>query len=569
MAQLFPKWTNKIPLILGIGVPLALVAVVGFVWYYFSPKYTDVGYMPKQPVSYSHQLHAGQMGIDCRYCHNTVEKADFAAIPPTQTCMGCHNHVQQKSPQIKIVKAAYEENKPLEWQKVHLLPDYAHFPHRAHVNVGVGCVSCHGRIDQMPVVYQSQPLSMSWCLECHRDPLPNLRPTNQVTNMSMTPRLKITIRGKMLAAHTGLIRRSIVRVATIKYFTEGKKTMTQSSSMDEFPSGASELEIEADGVGRRKFLGLMSASMALAGVSLTGCIRKPAQKILPYTMRPEDIIPGKSLNFATTIRAGSSVLGVLVKSTDGRPTKVDGNPLHPSSLGGSNIWAQASVLDVYDNDRSQHPKYQGKDSTLPAAEDALKALAAEARKNQGEGFAILIEPISSPSLFSVLTEFKNTFPKAQIFYDDSSVPQNSRVASIALGAGPASICYALNKAQVIASFDADLFGLEGDTEQNQRHYADGRRLSEHSTTMNRLYVVEPTLTVFGMNAEHRLAVPASHVGEFLVALGEALSKNGVALPSVFANATAKSELIEKNRKWNRYTCKRSCGKPWRRRYCSG
>jgi Cytochrome c7 and related cytochrome c/Class III cytochrome C family len=181
---LFPKWMNQIPLAVTVAAPVLLISVVGFVWYFFSPQWTDVGYQPKQPVAFSHKLHAGEMGMDCRYCHSTIERAAFAAVPPTQTCMGCHSLVKKDSVKLAKVRESWNTDKPIEWIHVHMLPDYARFDHSAHLAVGVGCVSCHGRIDQMQVVMQKKPLSMGWCLECHRNPTPNLRPATEVTNMT-------------------------------------------------------------------------------------------------------------------------------------------------------------------------------------------------------------------------------------------------------------------------------------------------------------------------------------------------------------------------------------------------
>lgn len=187
MASIFPKWTNKIPLVIGAGAPVVLIAVIGFVWYYFSPEYTDVGYQPVQPVPFSHALHAGDLGLDCRYCHNTVEKAAHAAIPPTETCMGCHANVKKTSPKLSKVRQSYETGEAIPWVKVHMLPEHAHFNHSIHVGVGVGCVECHGRVDHMEEVHQVKPLSMGWCLECHRNPEPALRPRSEVTNMNYSP----------------------------------------------------------------------------------------------------------------------------------------------------------------------------------------------------------------------------------------------------------------------------------------------------------------------------------------------------------------------------------------------
>lgn len=183
MAQIFPRWTNQLGLALAVGVPALVVGITLSIWYWFSPKYTDVGYAPEQPVQFSHALHAGEMGMDCRYCHNTVEVAAHAAIPPTQTCMNCHTNVAPESTRLTLLRSSHASNTAIEWVRVHMLPDYAYFDHSAHVGAGVGCASCHGRIDQMPVVAQNQPLSMGWCLECHREPTQNLRPRDQVTNM--------------------------------------------------------------------------------------------------------------------------------------------------------------------------------------------------------------------------------------------------------------------------------------------------------------------------------------------------------------------------------------------------
>ncbi len=189
----FPKWANKAP---PIGVLFGLgpfgTAVAGGLWYYGTDKHLSVGYAPKQPVPFSHKLHAGDVGMDCRYCHSTVEKAAFAAVPPTQTCMNCHTAIRATSEKLEPVRKSYVEDKPIEWVKVHNLPDYAYFDHSAHLNAGVGCESCHGRIDQMVVVEQKEPLTMGWCLECHRDPSQHLRDPKDVTKMGLLEESKKT-----------------------------------------------------------------------------------------------------------------------------------------------------------------------------------------------------------------------------------------------------------------------------------------------------------------------------------------------------------------------------------------
>lgn len=188
ITPIFPKWVDSLRPVLGavllFGLPLFLVVLV---WLGGSPKTLQVGYAPSQPVPYDHALHAGELGIDCRYCHNTVEQAAHAAIPPTQTCMNCHAKIRTESPKLATVRESYGSGTPIEWIRVHDLPDYVYFNHSAHVMRGVGCVECHDRVDKMEVVYQAEPLSMGWCLDCHRNPEARLRPREFVTVMDWEP----------------------------------------------------------------------------------------------------------------------------------------------------------------------------------------------------------------------------------------------------------------------------------------------------------------------------------------------------------------------------------------------
>ena len=187
MAQIFPPWTNKLPLILLVAGMFVTVSAVAGVWYYFSPEYTDVGYRPLQPVPYSHKLHAGDLGIDCRYCHTSVETSAKANVPPTATCMNCHTMVLPESEKLLPIRESFATGRPVEWVRIHNIPDYAYFDHSAHVNAGVGCISCHGNVAEMVVVEQKETLSMGWCLDCHRNPEPSLRPPSEVTNMDWQP----------------------------------------------------------------------------------------------------------------------------------------------------------------------------------------------------------------------------------------------------------------------------------------------------------------------------------------------------------------------------------------------
>jgi len=191
--QIFPSRTNLFPLVLGLGGVLLVATATVTVWYYFSPQFTQVGYSPRQPVEYSHRLHVRELGIDCRYCHANVERSPVAMVPPTQTCMNCHQLVKMDSPKLALVRESWESAKRIEWVRVHRLPDYAYFDHSVHVINGVGCADCHGRIDLMDQVRQTQPLSMAWCLECHRDVRARqgasrfIRPVSEVTNMEWKP----------------------------------------------------------------------------------------------------------------------------------------------------------------------------------------------------------------------------------------------------------------------------------------------------------------------------------------------------------------------------------------------
>ena len=183
---MFPKWTNTLPLVLAIASVLSLIGATGFVWYWFSPRHLEVGYIPEQPIPYSHALHAGKLGIDCRYCHYNVERSAHAAIPPTEICMNCHQAIKTDSPAIQKIHESYHQDRPIPWVKVNMLPDYAYFDHSAHLRAGVSCVSCHGRVDRMEKVYQTQPLSMGWCLDCHREPEKHLRPRHLLTRLDWT-----------------------------------------------------------------------------------------------------------------------------------------------------------------------------------------------------------------------------------------------------------------------------------------------------------------------------------------------------------------------------------------------
>ena len=200
----FPKWTNWLREASAVAAIGGLVWAVVLVTGVFSPQNSAIGYQPVQPVPYSHALHAGKMNIDCRYCHTTVETTAKANIPPTATCMNCHANVRTTSDKLELVRRSAETGEAIPWVRIHDLPDFVYFNHAAHVQAGVGCVSCHGRIDRMEVVEQVKPLTMGWCLGCHRDPAPNLRPAKFVTDMEWKPDGDPRALGEKLMAERGI-----------------------------------------------------------------------------------------------------------------------------------------------------------------------------------------------------------------------------------------------------------------------------------------------------------------------------------------------------------------------------
>ncbi len=183
MAQLFHHSANNIA-----KASIVLALVLGGVAFFVFTQIARSSYLTgktverQQPVQFSHKHHTGDDGIDCRYCHTSVETSSSAGMPPTQTCMNCHSQIWADSPYLEPVRASYRENKPIEWERVHDLPEYAYFNHSIHVAKGVGCSSCHGDVANMPAIYQVETLQMEWCLSCHRNPEEFIRPKSEIYN---------------------------------------------------------------------------------------------------------------------------------------------------------------------------------------------------------------------------------------------------------------------------------------------------------------------------------------------------------------------------------------------------
>ena len=184
MSAIFPKWSNRLPLLIVVALALVGTAVTAGVWYYFTPKYTRVGYEPVQPVAFSHAIHVDQLGMDCRYCHSGVEKSWFSNIPTAGTCMNCHSQVLKDDPKLALVRESAATGEPIPWVQIHRTPDYVYFNHSVHVARGVSCVNCHGQVNQMDEVYHAKPLSMAFCLDCHRNPAAFIWPVDKVTDLN-------------------------------------------------------------------------------------------------------------------------------------------------------------------------------------------------------------------------------------------------------------------------------------------------------------------------------------------------------------------------------------------------
>jgi hypothetical protein len=188
VAQLFHRSTNALSRLTIFGGLLAIGAVT-WAWagVIRAPYITDQNVVRAQPVPFSHQHHVGGLGIDCRYCHTSVETSSFAGVPPTQVCMNCHRQVWADSPTLEPVRASFRDKRPILWTRVNNVPDFVYFDHSIHVHQGVGCETCHGRVDQMPLTWKAESLRMEWCLNCHRQPENYLRPREKVFTMGWKP----------------------------------------------------------------------------------------------------------------------------------------------------------------------------------------------------------------------------------------------------------------------------------------------------------------------------------------------------------------------------------------------
>ena len=281
---------------------------------------------------------------------------------------------------------------------------------------------------------------------------------------------------------------------------------------------------------RRNFLSIMGASLALAG--LAGC-RRPIEKIIPYAVQPEEVIPGIAQHYASTMPFGLTSYGVVVECHEGRPTKIEGNKLHPSSFGGSNVFMQAEILNLYDPDRSQNVLKKGAVSSWDDFVAAWRGLMPDLDKNRGEGLALIVEPYSSPTIARLMQDFEKRYPKARVVCYEPVSDENilNGFASAIDRKTPVMPDYHYDRADVILALDSDFLNVEADNVKAAKRYASRRDVADTDPDLNRLYVVEADYSSTGAMADHRMRVQRSHIAAFLLALAAELSSMGLKIDS--------------------------------------
>ena len=305
----------------------------------------------------------------------------------------------------------------------------------------------------------------------------------------------------------------------------------------------SEDKDKSNGFSRREFLGIMGASIALAGLS--GC-RRPVEKIIPYVVAPEEIVPGNPNYYATSMQRGLDAIGFVVENHEGRPTKIEGNIKHSSSLGKTDSFAQAEILNLYDPDRSKGVLQNGGESSLQDFISAWSELYDTYINNNGEGLVVISETSIAPTLIRLKKEFHKTFPKAKwIVYNP--VSDENIIKGIELATGKTAVpVYNFEKAKVILSLDSDFLLLESGSVKNSMGFANGRRVKSENDEMNRLYVAESAMSVTGGMADHRIKVKNSEIGDFAVSIALEMNKQGTKVPgteSLTTNNTFDDNLL--------------------------
>ncbi len=329
----------------------------------------------------------------------------------------------------------------------------------------------------------------------------------------------------------------------------GKRKPQQWRSVEDYEGQVAALEVadsdspnaqlaaEKD-LSRRGFLGWSGATVAGASALLSGCIRKAEEHILPYSRRPEDFIPGKPAYFATAANIGGSVVGLLVESQDGRPTKIEANPQHPGSGNGTTTWAQAEVMELYDPQRSKAPVHAGAETDWAAWDEFAKVHFGGLRASGGGGVALLLQDATSPTLQRLVAAFRQKNPRALVYQHDAGHRANTFAGLDAVGLSGLQPVYDLARARVIVALDSDFLGVDGDTMRNSAGFAAGRQVADPSASMSRLYAVEASFSITGMAADNRLRLASSQVRNFLIALAKKVLSSGVDAPAGAADVIA-------------------------------
>ncbi|NUP11902.1 MAG: TAT-variant-translocated molybdopterin oxidoreductase [Polyangiaceae bacterium] len=297
-----------------------------------------------------------------------------------------------------------------------------------------------------------------------------------------------------------------------------------------------------DGVDRRTFMTLMGASMALAG--LAGC-RRAEEHIVPFSKMPEGFVPGRSEYYATAMPLYGTAVGLLVESVDGRPIKIEGNPDHPETLGGTTSFIQASVLNLYDPDRSKAPRKGGQEISVEDAWKALADIGRDIRGKAGRGVAILSEDHRSPTTALLIKKLYETLPQTEIYRFEAFGRENQRTGYNMAFGEPRDVSYDLSKADVIVALDADILGNESNPVKNSKGFAARRNVEKGN--MSRIYVAEPCPTVTGHGSDHRLRIQSRRIGDLLKALASALVAAGAPIAEGIAGAAP--TLSETEKKW--------------------
>lgn len=340
-----------------------------------------------------------------------------------------------------------------------------------------------------------------------------MNPNPRNANQAARPKLDLaSIRAKLNRTRGQEYWRSLDEIAETNEF--------QQMLHREFPPGASEWW---DGLSRRSFLRMAAATMALSG--LTACTKQPTREIYPYVKQPEQLVLGEPLYYATSMVLGGFATGVLAKSREGHPIKVDGNPEHPASLGGSSVWLQTSILNLYDPDRSQSVLYAGDISTWALFLSALNDLLQEQETRRGAGLRFLTETVTSPTLAAQLDDLLKRFPNAKWFQFDPITRDNVRAgAELAFGQF-VETHYRFDQARVILSLDSDFLYTHPQRLVYTRHFIDGRRVSTGKRQMSRLYAAESTPSVTGSMADHRLPLESAAIGSLASQVARQLGSN--------------------------------------------